>query len=164
MKLDSLCSHPEILSNITFLMNNYKDASFHISINGALKQKNIRVVVGDKFCLEPSAKIRSEICDDLQIYIFEFPLQEAEFIHLLEMLDHTGICYWQRKYQAVRYPWVQWKVTIARKNCPPLKIEGTCAYPERWEEFLTVWNSFANLESILRFFRMRSALHGVKVN
>ena len=24
MKLDSLCSHPEILSNITFLMNNYK--------------------------------------------------------------------------------------------------------------------------------------------
>ena len=94
----SFYAHPEILSNISFHIDNYKDASIHISINCVRAKKFIRVVIGNKFCLMNDKKLAPEACDDLHFAIFEFNLQDKEYLCLLAMLDAIDISHWERKY------------------------------------------------------------------
>ena len=81
----SFYAHPEILSTISFHIDNYKDASIHISINCVRTKKFIRVVIGNKFCLMNDKKLTPEACDDLHFAIFEFNLQDKEYLCLLAM-------------------------------------------------------------------------------
>ena len=94
----SFYAHPEILSTISFHIDNYKDASIHISINCVRTKKFIRVVIGNKFCLMNDKKLTPEACDDLHFAIFEFNLQDKEYLCLLAMLDAIDISHWKRKY------------------------------------------------------------------
>ena len=156
----SFCAHPEILSNISFHIDNYKDASLHISINCVRAKKTIRVVIGNKFCLDDGSKLTPEACDDLHFAIFEFHLQDEAYLHLLAMLDAAGICHWDRKYYSSQFPWVQWKLRISLKGRKYIASAGTSCYPNTWDKFMRIWDAFVCLEALIAFYRSRWAIDG----
>lgn len=156
----SFYAHPEILSNISFHIDNYKDASIHISINCVRAKKFIRVVIGNKFCLMNDKKLTPEACDDLHFAIFEFNLQDKEYLCLLAMLDAIDISHWKRKYYSSQYAWAQWKLRISLKERKYISSAGTSGYPDAWDKFMQIWDTFTRLEALIALCRSRWTMDG----
>ena len=104
----SFYAHPEILSTISFHIDNYKDASIHISINCVRTKKFIRVVIGNKFCLMNDKKLTPEALKE-------------------------------RKY---------------------ISSAGTSGYPDAWDKFMQIWDTFTRLEALIALCRSRWTMDG----
>ena len=112
------------------------------------------------FCLMNDKKLTPEACDDLHFAIFEFNLQDKEYLCLLAMLDAIDISHWKRKYYSSQYAWAQWKLRISLKERKYISSAGTSGYPDAWDKFMQIWDTFTRLEALIALCRSRWTMDG----